>query len=111
MIAHLSKVRRSPFPRRFLCLSRKITARAINAINNTAAREAAAINAVKKFLSSFNICLLGTVGSVVESAKTTTTTTTEINDLNDVTGGVNNTKKRDRLGHGPSRERAPSSSE
>ena len=38
-------------------------------------------------------------------------TTTEINDLNDVTGGVNNTKKRDRFGHGPSRERAPSSSE
>ena len=32
------------------------------------------------------------------------------NDLNDVTGGVNNTKKRDRFGHGASHERAPSSS-
>ena len=82
MITHLSNVRQSPFPRCVLRHSRRTTARAINAINNTAAREAPAINAVKKFLSSFNICLLGTVGRVVESAKTTTTTTTEINDLN-----------------------------
>ena len=110
MITHLSKVRQSPFPRCFLRHSRETTTTAINAINNIAAREAAAINAVKKFLSSFNICLLGTVGRVVESVKTTTTTT-EINDLNDVTGGVNNTKKRDRFRHGSSREQAPSSSE
>ena len=113
MITHLSNVRQSPFPRRFLRHSRRITARTINAINNNAPREAAAINAVKIFLSSSNIhvCLLGTIGSVVESVKTTTTTTTEINDLNDVTGGSTIQEKRDRFGHGPSCERAPSSSE
>ena len=93
MIIHLSNVRQSPFPRRFLRHSRRITARTINAINNNAPREAAAINAVKKFSSSSNIdvCLHGTIGRVVESVKTTTTA--EINYLNDVTGGINNTRK------------------
>ena len=68
-IIHLVNGRKSPFPRRFLRLSRRITARAINATNNSAPKEAAAITAVEPLLSSCIPCLLGTVRRVVDSEK------------------------------------------